>query len=94
LFFTFDFDLLDATARWFFRGNNDTILNLPLLPGSIHELEAKHNQLLDFVALGNCLVVYWRGGLHVLPCRVQATCRDGSADHGGPGLGEAFMAWA
>lgn len=60
LFFALDFYLQNSTASWFFRGTDDTILNLPLLPDYLHELQAKHNPLVDLVALGNCLAAFWR----------------------------------
>jgi hypothetical protein len=79
LFFAFDFYLQNSTARWFFRGNDDTIINTPLLRGYLCELEAKHNPLAEFVALGNCLIVperqwpYMQGGAGYLFSRVA--CR-------------------
>jgi hypothetical protein len=79
LFFALDFYLQNSTDRWFFRGNDDTIVNLPLLPDYLQELESKHNPLVDFVALGNCIVTpvrqwpYPQGGAGYLFSRVA--CR-------------------
>jgi len=60
LFFAIDFFLANTEAAWLLRCTDDAIINFGRLPSFLRELERQCDPRREWVALGNCLVAYWR----------------------------------
>jgi hypothetical protein len=58
-FFCLNYFLESTSARWFYRGTDDTILNFRLLPLYITDLERHYDPLRQFLVQGNCIIVPW-----------------------------------
>jgi hypothetical protein len=76
LWFSLRFFLQNTTARWFYRGNDDSVINFNAIERFLVELESAHHPLKDFVFLGNCIRnEYWtwpQGGSGYLLSRAAA----------------------
>jgi hypothetical protein len=55
MWFSLRFFLENSTARWFYRGNDDSAINFNALEGFLARLESAYNPLKEFVFLGNCI---------------------------------------
>jgi hypothetical protein len=76
-FFALAFFLAERAAPWFFRGTDDTLLNLRRLPSYVAELGARCDPWRDAVVRGDCVVynsspVYLQGGAGFLCSRAAA----------------------
>jgi hypothetical protein len=58
-FFSMGFFLQNSTARWLFRGTDDTVINFERLPEYIFSLEERFDPEKDFVFRGNCVHFVW-----------------------------------
>jgi hypothetical protein len=54
LIFSIDFFIETTSARRFWHGTDDVIVNFPLLGGTMKQLRENHDPLTEFVAQGNC----------------------------------------
>jgi hypothetical protein len=53
--FAMDYFLSQTSAKWLWRGTDDTVINFRELPPFVEELERLHDPLTERVVLGNCL---------------------------------------
>jgi hypothetical protein len=58
-FFAADYFVSESSARWLFRGNDDTFINFRELPTYINDLERAHDPVTEVVIRGNCVAAPW-----------------------------------
>jgi hypothetical protein len=73
-FFALSYFLNNSTARWFFRGTDDTYINFNALLAYFQQLEKKFNPEIEFVFRANCVGSdeYPQGGSGYLLSRAAA----------------------
>jgi hypothetical protein len=55
LWFSMRFFLQNTSARWFYRGNDDSIINFDAIGPFLTRLESAYDPFREFVFLGNCI---------------------------------------
>jgi hypothetical protein len=72
-FFILDYFLANCTEPWFYRGTDDTFVNLPRIPSLISQLNQEFNPFKTVVLRGDCVVhrgkLFLQGGAGFLCSR-------------------------